>query len=974
MKSLCVLVSLAAAMLTFAPPPASAADVTIRYNTAFCEAGKLCTVDVWADSKVMLGRLAVVLRFDNTKMTVASVSSGDFMPTQILAQSFNDVCAHTIYCDAPQTCGEVQFIGGDTSNSKVGSRVLFRVNLFAYADTVLTWGPCSNWCNPPYYCGSIGAFAGSYDGTTSYSMAYAPGSIDHSGGPLVDTDGDGLPDVVEDYFGTNKFDMDSDDDGLVDGHGFSEDLNNNGVVDPGETDPLDPDTDDDGILDCTEQGLTAPETTDTDLSAGYFIPDADPGSTTDPTNSDSDGDGAPDGIEDANRNGAYEPGAGESNPDDAASQPDPAPINTSARVLLLGDGDAEDQVQAALEAAGHTVTSIEYYYEWDGVTPDVDDFDVVVLLDGDGYGEELEEAASSAIQSFVARGCGLVMTELTAYDVCREDKTGAIADLLPVTSTPDCDYDDDLTWLVTGTHVLTDGVPLSWTDGANSSLVEPNPGTIVLIRSYLGIPLLSYSTEAGGTVVHLNHGMTYYTSTIEPNALQLMVNAVNFASYSCPAATPSPTPTPTPVLTATPTATPTPSAAPTPTPTPAPTATPTAAPTPTATPSAAPTPAPTPAPTATPTAAPTPTATPSAAPTPAPTPVPTAIPTAAPTPTATPTAAPTPAPTPVPTAIPTAAPTPTAGPTAAPTPAPTPVPTAIPTAAPTPTAGPTAAPTPAPTPVPTAIPTAVPTPTATPAPPLSADQQRCVNAMNKNGQKVDTKQLKENENCLRDHQKERLTLSFEACTTADRKDKVLKAEDKTVADDEELCVPLNPPPLFAYTDAATVNNAAVAGPLDLIHAIFGDPIDDGDLLTNAFDKDTARCQKELLNRADRLEDTVLKELNKAKKKAIKEPAVNSAAALETALAAVLTSNDGIAKKEEQLVKKVENKCASLQALPSTIFPGACADDALAEVEDCAIAAARCVACLKMNAFDDLDLDCDRADDQNLNGSCPPAAP
>lgn len=335
-------------------------------------------------------------------------------------------------------------------------------------------------------------------------MAYAPGSIDHSGGPLVDTDGDGLPDVVEDYFGTNKFDMDSDDDGLVDGHGFSEDLNNNGVVYPGETDPLDPDTDDDGILDCTEQGLTAPETTDTDLSAGYFIPDADPGSTTDPTNSDSDGDGAPEGIEDANRNGAYEPGAGESNPDDAASQPDPSP--------------------------------------------------------------------------------------------------------------------------------------------------------------------------------------------------------------------------------------------------------------------------------------------------------------------------------------------------------------------------------------------------------------------------------------------------------------------------------------FAYTDAATVNNAAVAGPLDLIHAIFGDPIDDGDLLTNAFDKDTARCQKELLNRADRLEDTVLKELNKAKKKAIKEPAVNSAAALETALAAVLTSNDGIAKKEEQLVKKVENKCASLQALPSTIFPGACADDALAEVEDCAIAAARCVACLKMNAFDDLDLDCDRADDQNLNGSCPPAAP
>ena len=97
----------------------------------------------------MLGRLAVVLRFDNTQMTVASVTGGEFMPTPILAQSFNDVCAGSIYCTAPQSCGEVQFIGGDTTNSSFGSKVLFRVNLFTYTDTVLTWGPCSNWCDPP---------------------------------------------------------------------------------------------------------------------------------------------------------------------------------------------------------------------------------------------------------------------------------------------------------------------------------------------------------------------------------------------------------------------------------------------------------------------------------------------------------------------------------------------------------------------------------------------------------------------------------------------------------------------------------------------------------------------------------------------------------------------------------------------------------------------------------------------------------
>ena len=47
-----------------------------------------------------------------------------------------------------------------------------------------------------------------------------------------------------------------------------------------------------------------------------------------------------------------------------------------------------------------------------------------------------------------------------------------------------------------------------------------------------------------------------------------------------------------------------------------------------------------------------------------------------------------------------------------------------------------------------------------------------------------------------------------------------------------------------------------------------------------------------------------------------------------------------------------------------IFPGACgvAIPSLADVEDCVIAAARCQACLKIEAFDDLDLPCDRLDD------------
>ncbi len=287
-----------------------------------------------------------------------------------------------------------------------------------------------------------------------------------------------------------------------------------------------------------------------------------------------------------------------------------------------------------------------------------------------------------------------------------------------------------------------------------------------------------------------------------------------------------------------------------------------------------------------------------------------------------------------------------------------------------PNPGATPTPTPGGTPLPTATPGPTPTPTVPPVAGLDRDEQKCVEKMNKAGGKVDKAQLKENERCLKDHQQGKLDgLTVEQCTTADRKGKVAKAEGKTVTDDEKFCTWLNPAPDFGYTGAAAVNEAAVEGPLDLIHAIFGNPLDDASLSTSASSKDTAKCQAEMLKRADKLEDTVLKELVKAKQKAIKEPTVNSAEKLETALVLVLSSNEKITKAQDKLVKSVDKKCESLGALPSVVFPGICADALLDNVEDCAIAAARCVACEKMSTFDGLDLDCDDLDDGEANGSC-----
>ena len=129
----------------------------------------------------------------------------------------------------------------------------------------------------------------------------------------IDTDNDSILDFIENATCTDIADADTDDDGLSDG---TEDANQNGVVDAGETDPCNADSDGDLIQDGTESGVTA-GVTGTD--SGIFIPDADPATVTSPLLSDTDNDGFQDGAEDLNANGRVD--AGESDPDDINSLP-----------------------------------------------------------------------------------------------------------------------------------------------------------------------------------------------------------------------------------------------------------------------------------------------------------------------------------------------------------------------------------------------------------------------------------------------------------------------------------------------------------------------------------------------------------------------------------------------------------------------------------------------------------------------------
>ena len=126
-----------------------------------------------------------------------------------------------------------------------------------------------------------------------------------------DLDGDGIPDVggtdplvfvpdSDPLSTTDPLDLDSDEDGLVDG---VEDVDGDGATGLSETDPSLADTDGDELPDGLELGLPV-GTLDTD--GAVFIPDADPLTTTDPLVADTDLGGVEDGVEDQNLDGAVD--------------------------------------------------------------------------------------------------------------------------------------------------------------------------------------------------------------------------------------------------------------------------------------------------------------------------------------------------------------------------------------------------------------------------------------------------------------------------------------------------------------------------------------------------------------------------------------------------------------------------------------------------------------------------------------------
>jgi hypothetical protein len=125
----------------------------------------------------------------------------------------------------------------------------------------------------------------------------------------TDSDNDGITNAAEVALGTDPNDADSDDDGVLDGDEANLADDTDG---DGLINALDPDSDNDLLFDGTEVGNDCSNPA-TDASAGTCIADADNGATTTSmVDADSDDGSVIDGLEDDNHNGVVD--AGESNP------------------------------------------------------------------------------------------------------------------------------------------------------------------------------------------------------------------------------------------------------------------------------------------------------------------------------------------------------------------------------------------------------------------------------------------------------------------------------------------------------------------------------------------------------------------------------------------------------------------------------------------------------------------------------------
>ncbi len=236
-----------------------------------------------------------------------------------------------------------------------------------------------------------------------------------------DADGDGLTDDFEDAIGTDPNDADSDDDGVIDGQEANPADDTDG---DGDINALDPDSDDDGLFDGTEVGNDCANPA-TDPTAMNCIADGDDGATTtSPLNPDTDGGTVSDGDEDTNHDGVLDPG-----------ETDPTAGHGDDDLLKDSDGDGLTDIEEEEIGTDPNDADSDDDGVSDGDEPDydqdTDDDGTINALDPDSDGDGLFDGTELGLD------CGDPATDVAAGNCIADGDDGATT-----TDPLDADTDD----------------------------------------------------------------------------------------------------------------------------------------------------------------------------------------------------------------------------------------------------------------------------------------------------------------------------------------------------------------------------------------------------------------------------------------------------------------------------------------------------------------------------------------------------
>jgi uncharacterized repeat protein (TIGR01451 family)/MYXO-CTERM domain-containing protein len=242
----------------------------------------------------------------------------------------------------------------------------------------------------------------------------------------ADSDNDGLSNNLETFLGSNPNDADSDHDGLPDGLERNPSDDTDG---DGLVNVRDVDSDDDGLFDGTESSR---DCSSAGAVTGHCIADADVNTKTSPVKPDTDNGGATDGSEDPNRNGKLD--AGEKDPTAGHAADDASVVDTDKDGL-------SDALETALGSKPNDADSDD-----DGVPDgqeanpgdDADGDGKINILDVDSDGDGLFDGTELG---FGCSGAGTTATAQTC-----------IADADPSTITSMVDGDTDRGGVKDGTE------------------------------------------------------------------------------------------------------------------------------------------------------------------------------------------------------------------------------------------------------------------------------------------------------------------------------------------------------------------------------------------------------------------------------------------------------------------------------------------------------------------------------------------